>query len=154
MKELRGAASGVVMAPVEDCIQLFEAVDRYPTWYPEVVRDVEVLERDDQGRATRARTSLHVSYGPLVRSFRLLLAVGVERPRMVKLTRLAHDHSDQEQFEVVWRLQEEGGNTRIRLELDANLSVPRLVPLGGVGDAMAEGFVAAATKALDTNRSQ
>ena len=148
MKELRGAASGVVAAPVEACIQLLEAVERYPDWYREVVEEVEVRERDDQGRATQAQTTLHVSYGPVVRSFRLLLAVVVERPTTVTLTRIPHDRSDQEQFEVVWRLQDEGGNTRISLGLDANLSVPRFVPLGGAGDAMAEGFVAAATKAL------
>ena len=123
-------------------------MERYPSWYPEVVEEVEVRERDDQGRATRAQTTLHVSYGPLVRSFRLLLAVVVERPSTVKLTRIPHDRSDQERFEVLWRLAESGPGTRISLELDANLSVPRLVPLGGVGDAMAEGFVAAATKAL------
>ena len=148
MKELHGTASGAVAAPIENCIQFLEAVERYPTWYPEVVKEVEVRERDDQGRATRAQTTLHASYGPLVRTFRLLLAVVVERPRTVKLTRIPHDRSDQERFEVLWRLAESGPSTRIGLELDANLSVPRLVPLGGVGDAMAEGFVAAATKAL------
>jgi hypothetical protein len=148
MKELRGAAAGVVSVPAQEALKLLEAVDGYPTWYPEVVKEVEVVERDDQGRVTRARATLNVAYGPLARSFRLLLAVVVERPTMVRLTRIAHDRGDQEQFEVIWRLQEESGTTRIRLELEANLSVPRLVPLGGAGDAMAEGFVAAATKAL------
>jgi Polyketide cyclase / dehydrase and lipid transport len=157
MKELRGTATGLVAAPVEQCVRFFQAIDCYPSWYPEVVRELEVVERDDQGRPTRAHTALHISYGPLVRSLRLLLAVRVEQPSTVRLTRLRNEPSDPEQFEVVWRLAAEGGpaqkggkggNTRVRLELDANLSVPRLLPLGGVGDAMAEGFVGAAVRGL------
>ena len=40
------------------------------------------------------------------------------------------------------------GPTQIRLDLAANLDVPRFVPLGGVGDSMADGFVSAATREL------
>jgi Polyketide cyclase / dehydrase and lipid transport len=141
-------ATGFVAAPVEECIRFFEAVDRYPSWYPEVVRELEVVERDDRGRPTRVRAVLYMSYGPLARSFRLLLAIRVDSPRTVRLTRLRNEPSDREQFDVIWRLREEGGNTRVHLELDASLSVPRLVPIGGIGDAMAEGFVTAAIKDL------
>jgi hypothetical protein len=93
-----------------------------------------------------------VSYGPLVKDFNLLLAIRVERPGTVQLTRIPHAPSDQEAFQVTWRL-EDRGETGIRLDLAANLSVPRLVPLGGVGDAMAAGFVRAATRALDPRRA-
>jgi Polyketide cyclase / dehydrase and lipid transport len=70
MKKLHGTATEVVAAPLDQCLALLEAVDRYPTWYPEVVRDVEVLDRDPSGQPTRARTKLHVSRGPLVKDFR------------------------------------------------------------------------------------
>ena len=136
-------------APVEECLALLVAVDRYPSWYPEVVQEVEVVEVDVDGRPAKARTTLHVSHGPLLRDFHLLLAIRVERPGTVKLVRIPRDGSDQQRFDVTWRL-EDRGDTRIALELHANLSVPALVPLGRVGDAIAEGFVRAATRELST----
>ena len=60
MKRLQGSAASTVAAPIEACFELLEAVDGYPTWYPEVVREVEVIERGDGGRASKARTTLHV----------------------------------------------------------------------------------------------
>ena len=71
--------------------------------------------------------------------------VEVDRPHTVRLTRTPHHAKDHERFEVVWRLEEH----RISLELNANLDVPRLVPVGGIGESLAQGFVAAAIKALD-----
>lgn len=147
MKELRGSAAGVAAAPVEECVRFLRAVDRYPTWYHEVVRQVDVLERDGDGNPARARALLHVAVGPLVKDFDLVLAVTLADPRTVTLSRLPNDSGDQERFEVTWRL-EPGAATRMRLDIDAILSVPRLVPVGGVGDRMAEGFVTAARKAL------
>jgi ribosome-associated toxin RatA of RatAB toxin-antitoxin module len=152
MKELHGSASASVAAPIEACFALVEAVDRYPSWYPDVVRDAEIVGRDDEGHPTKTRATLHASVGPIVKDFRLLLAVTAERFSTVKLARIPHDSSDPERFEVIWRLQQ-GGETRIHLTLDANLSVPRLVPVGGIGDSMAAGFVAAAAAALSQARA-
>ncbi len=45
---------------------------------PEVVRRVEVVERGDDGTATKARTTLHVSQGPFNRDIDLLLSVQTE----------------------------------------------------------------------------
>ena len=143
MKELRGAASALVAAPLSQCLGLVEAVDEYPLWYPEVVRAVEVLERDAGGMPRRARTRLHVSAGPLSKDFDLLMAVTVEPPATVKLAKVG----GAAKFDVVWRLDERE-NTRIALELDASLDVPRFLPLGEVGNAVAQGFVAAATAEL------
>jgi hypothetical protein len=152
MKELLGSATGVVDVPVAECVEFLRAVDRYPTWHPNVVRSVEVLERDGDGHPTKAQAKLHVSVGPLNKDFNLTLAVTLEGPRTVKLTRVPHGPGDDERFEVTWRL-EEGGETRISLQLEANLSVPRIVPIGGIGDAMAAGFVTAATRALSASRA-
>jgi hypothetical protein len=69
----------------------------------------------------------------------------------VKLTRLADDPSPQ-QFDVTWQLGD-GGHTRIELYLHAKLRVPRFMPLGGIGNSMAEGFVAAASRELDSSGS-
>jgi hypothetical protein len=147
VKQLHGTASAAVAAPVEECLALLEAVDGYPRWYPEVVREVEVIETSDDGRPIKARTILHVSHGPVVKDFKLLLAISVKRPTMVKLARIPNDRSDRQRFEVTWRL-EDRGETSIRLALNADLPVPRFIPVGGIGDAIAEGFVHAATRAL------
>jgi hypothetical protein len=145
MKDLHGTAATVVAAPLDQCRTLFEAVDRYPTWYPEAVREVDVLERDSSGRPTKVRAKLHLARGPLVKDFNLVLAVVSEPPGTIRLTRIADSGSSQ--FGVTWRLREERG-TRIDLDLAASMPVPRFVPVGGVGDAIAEGFITAATRAL------
>lgn len=150
MKELTGSASATTPASSEACVALLRAVDRYPDWYPEVVKSVEVLERDDLGHPTKARTKLHVQHGPITRDFDLTMDVLVDPPQgTVKLSRVPHEPADGEKFEVNWKV--DGAATRtVRLDLAANLNVPRFVPIGGVGDAMASGFVSAATRALSS----
>ncbi len=126
---------------------LLEAIDGYPTWTPDVVKEAEVLERDFDGHPTRARAKLHVERGPLTRDFNLLFEVDVDPGATVALRRVPHEASDKERFDVTWRLSG-GHSTRIELQLAANLNVPRFVPLGGVGDAMAADLVSAARRAL------
>ena len=143
MKELRGAAHTIVTAPLAQCLALVEAVDEYPVWYPDVVREVDVLERDARGRPTRAQTKLHLSAGPVTKDFDLLMAVTVEPPATVKLAKVGGSAK----FDVIWRLSD-GESTRIELQLDANLDVPRFLPLGDVGNSVAQGFVSAASAEL------
>jgi ribosome-associated toxin RatA of RatAB toxin-antitoxin module len=144
MKELSGRAASAVGASQEECFSFARDVEAYPSWYPEVVRAVNVLERDASGAATRVRTDLHLSQGPLKRDFEVTMAVDAHRPDSVRLTRIPHDAGDEERFEVAWAFAER----RIQLELNATLPVPRLIPLGGIGNAVAEGFVAAAVRRL------
>lgn len=148
MKELHGTATAHTGAPPQQCLELLSAVERYPSWYPEVVRRVEVVERRSDGTAARAHVILHLAQGPLVRDFELLLAVEVEPQRSVRLVRIPHDDRDPEAFSVTWRVSAAELGAKIDLALDANLSVPRLVPLGGIGNTMAAGFVQAAARAL------
>jgi len=126
---------------------LLEAIERYPSWAPDVVREAEVLERAAGGHPTKARTKLHVERGPLTRDFNLLLDVKVDPAGRIELKRVPHEPSDKERFDVIWRV-DGGPSTKIVLELSANLDVPRFVPLGDVGDAMAGQLVSAATRAL------
>ncbi len=149
MKALHGAASASPAVSIERCLEFLAAVDQYPQWYPDVVRRVAIVERGEDGRAKSAQTSLHVAHGPLVKDFELLLAVDVEPPGTVALRRIAHGASDQQRFAVTWRLRGEAHGTRLALELEADLSVPRLLPVGGVGDAIAAGFVRAAVDELE-----
>lgn len=131
------------------CLSLLEAVDRYPSWHPTVVREAEVLERDGQGHPTKVRAKLHVERGPLTKDFDLTMAASVDPAGVVKMTRISHGPSDRERFDVTWRVGHgEGAGSQIRLDLAANLSVPGFLPLGGVGDSLAGGFVDAAVRAL------
>jgi hypothetical protein len=147
MKELTGSASATTAASQAEAIALLEAIDAYPRWAGDVVKQAEVLERDGAGHPTRARTRLHVERGPLTRDFNLLFDVKVDPSGAVALSRIPHEGSDKERFDVTWKVRG-AQSTRIELVLAANLDVPRLVPLGGVGDSMAADLVSAATRAL------
>ena len=147
MKELTGSASGTTSATPEQAMALLEDIDRYPTWDPEVIKEAEVLERDPQGHPTKARCKLHVERGPLTRDFNLIMSVLVDPSGTIKLTRIPNEPGDAERFDVTWRVGG-GPSTRIGLDLAALLSVSRLVPLGGVGDSLAQGLVSAARRAL------
>jgi Polyketide cyclase / dehydrase and lipid transport len=147
MKELHARAGTPVNASAAMAMALLEAIDGYPRWYPEGVRTAEILERDSGGRPTQVQAVLHVATGPLTRDFHLTLAVTRPEPGSLRLTRVPHDSRDQERFTVTWRVSETSG-VRVELSLDANLSVPRLVPVGGVGESIAKGFLDAAARAL------
>jgi ribosome-associated toxin RatA of RatAB toxin-antitoxin module len=147
MKDLHGTARTPVPASPERCIALFEAVEAYPSWYPDVVQEATVLEREDDGRPRRVQATLHVARGPITKDFHLVLAVVSDRRSEVKLTRVKQPGSGSEGFEATWHVTNPGG-TEIGLNLVASLDVPRFLPVGGIGDAMAEGFVAAAAGQL------
>jgi hypothetical protein len=145
MKELRGQASATVTVAKDECLRFLAAVDGYPEWYPEAVREAQVLERDSDGNPAVARAKLHISRGPLVRDFDLTMAVRIDPAGTVTLDRIATGHGDRERFIVTWSLDAE---SRLSVELDANLSVPRMMPLGGLADSIATGFLEAAVDAL------
>src|ERR1700733_12918239 len=149
MKELTGSASATTVATPAQAIALLEAIEGYPSWAPDVVKEAEVLERDAGGHPTKARTKLHVDRGPLTRDFNLLFDVKVDPAGRIALSRVPHEPSDGERFNVTWRV-DGGTSTRIALQLDANLNVPRFMPLGDVGDATAQQLVSAATRALQS----
>jgi hypothetical protein len=149
MKHLHGAAESSVSVPIEECLELLEALEGYPSWYADVVREVTVVESGDDGLPLKAETKLHLSYGPVSRDLDLLLAVKVHRPDSVRLTHVPRGRSSGTSFDATWRLESDG-DTRLTLELDATMPVPRLVPLGGVGDAFATGFMQAAVGELES----
>lgn len=148
MKTLHGAATGPVAASAEQCLALLADVERYPSWYPDVVRRVDVLESGADGHAELVEVLLRVAHGPLAREFDLTMAVEVCPPVAVRLSRIPHGPSDREEFAVIWRIEEDRGEVRLQVELEASLAVPRLLPLGGIGNAVAEGFLAAAADSL------
>ena len=149
MKHLQGVARATVEVPIEECLAFLSALEEYPSWYPDVVREVTVLESADDKLPLRAETKLHLAYGPVSRDLDLLLAVRVRRPGLVHLTHVSRGPSSGASFDATWRLEDHAG-TDLQLELDATMPVPRLVPLGGVGDAFAAGFMKAAVGRLQS----
>jgi hypothetical protein len=145
-RQFHGEAAEVVAAPLEECFALLAAVDRYPGWCPDVVRDVDVLERGPEGHPSRVRMGIHIVRGALVREFNLFLAIVIETPGIVRLTRVT-DHPTNQEFNATWLLSPAGG-TRLALELEATLRVPRFIPADGVADAIAAAFVSAASRVL------
>ena len=150
MKELGGTASAEVSASPEECVALLKDLERYPSWYPEVVRRVEVVRPAEGERSAQARTTLHLGIGPVRRDFNLLMEVNNVGGRVVRLSRVGHGSGDSEELSATWRIAEgpPGGATRITVEVLARLDVPRLLPLSGIGDAVARDFVSAAARAL------
>ena len=148
-REFHGEAAEVVTASVEDCFALLAEVDRYPEWCPDLVREAEVLDRGADGQPTSVRMTIHIARGALVREFNLFLAIVVEPPGTVKLTRVT-DHPTNQEFNATWMLRP-AGSTRVALELDAKLRVPWYIRAGGIGDAIAEAFVSAACMRLATS---
>ena len=149
MKHLHGVAQAAVGVPIEECHAFLAALEAYPSWYPDVVREVEVIESGDDGLPLRAETKLHLSYGPVSRDLALLLAVRVRTPGLVELAHVPRGTSSGASFDATWRLEDRAG-TQLELELDATMPVPRLVPLAGVGDAYAAGFMKAAVARLES----
>jgi ribosome-associated toxin RatA of RatAB toxin-antitoxin module len=148
MKDLHGTASSPVAASAAEAYALVLAVEDYPRWYPEVVKEVQVTERTPDGSPSHGRAKLAVAYGPLARDFDLTLQIEASEPERVVLRRIPHEPSDPERFQVTWTI----GEGAITVSLDARLSVPRLLPVGGIGEAMASGFVEAAARALSRTR--
>lgn len=149
MKHLDASAAGSTAADPQRAVELLADVEAYPQWYPDVVRSIAVLERDLDGAARRVRATLRAAVGPVTRDLGLTLEV-IRGADTVTLRRLTEEASDGERFAVEWQVTPgAAGGTGLHLHLDASLEVPRLMPIGGVGDALANGFVDAAVRRLD-----
>ena len=75
MKQLSATATGVAATPIERCYEHLLDVERYPQWYPDGAKKVEVLARDDAGAATQVDAVLAAVAGPLRKEFPVRLAV-------------------------------------------------------------------------------
>ena len=150
MRRLSGHAEAVCDAPTAEVFELLRALEGYPSWAVGLVRRVEVLERDRAGAPTRALATLRVAIGPLPMSLELTVALSAEPCDRVTLRRLPNDPHDDETFVAMWQIdQRRPSATTIRLEIEAGLDIPRLVPLGDTGDRLARELVEAAAAAAE-----
>jgi hypothetical protein len=147
MKELAATAAASTKAPLEHCFALVSAIDQYPSWYPATVTAAEVTERDGAGLPSRALVDLHVAHGVLVRDFHLDVSVQARPLESLTMSRIRRGSEDRERLSVAWALAG-GQRTRVEVRMQASLSIPRFVPVGGVAESLADGFLAAALAAL------
>ena len=147
MKQLQGSASTEIELPLDDCFALLASIDRYPAWF-EVVREVEILDREPDGRPRLARVELYVPQSPFGTDFSLTVAVQADRPAAMQFTKLPNGPADEDRLEITWRMRENGW-TEIEFEFDAVISfVPGYLPVGAAGDVIAEAILDAATNAF------
>ncbi len=149
MKNLYAIADGTTSASLERCFELLAAIEDYPRWYPSGIVSAESLAHDDAGLPTRARAILFLGHGPLVKQFPLDLSVITRHLDSVELHRLPEHPRDDETLSVAWKLSGDGRVRRIEVEMRARLAVPRFLPVGGMADSLARGFLEAAIGALD-----
>jgi ribosome-associated toxin RatA of RatAB toxin-antitoxin module len=147
MKQLSATASATTPASLQRCFELVSAIDQYPTWYPAGVSAADVTERDADGIPTRAHVDLHVAHGILVRDFSLNVAVLTRKFESVQIHRILSRAGDREEFAVAWALSGDQ-QTQIEVRMHANLSIPGFLPVGGVAESVANGFLEAALRAL------
>jgi uncharacterized membrane protein len=148
MKHLDGRASGVVHAPLATCFAVLEAVEHYPAWSGEFIREVDVLARDDAGRPQRAHVVVHIAHSPVGKEFEFDAEVTTTASHTIALTRVPGTAADPGRFSLLWSLRE-GDGTRIELALSAQVSfLPRFLPLPGVGDKVAGTLLSAAVREL------
>jgi hypothetical protein len=149
MKHLDGRAGAVVTAPIAMCFSLLEAVERYPSWCGEFIREVSAVERGDDGLPARAHVVVYVAQSPFGKRFEFDARIRIEAPRAVYLSRLPNSAEDRDRFSLSWSLTEDGERSNLGLEFSAAVSfLPSVLPLPGVGDLIAGALLDAAVRKL------
>jgi ribosome-associated toxin RatA of RatAB toxin-antitoxin module len=149
MKELNASASGTTQTSIDACYERLLDVGSYPQWYPDGVKQVEVLARDEAGTPTLIDAVLNAVAGPIRKQFEVRLAVEPTRPSRVALARVPDDRGDHEMLTITWLLRESGaGQTEITVEMGARLDVPMFLPIDPVAREVANGFLQAAIAAV------
>ena len=148
MKDLAASASGRTAASTDAAYALLSDFESYPVWFPEGVKEIEVTERDADGHPSRLNTTLQTTSGPIQREFRLHMGVTLRPPELVELHRVPHEDRDSEAMTVSWHLTS-GPQTLVEVRMNARLSVPGFLPVGGLVQGMADRFLQAALRQLD-----
>jgi len=112
--------SAEIAATPQACFDALTDFERLPDWQG-AVRDVEVLERDAQGRGTVVEYVVDAR----LRTVRYRLRQIYDEPRRLASEYLGGDFRD---FCGEWRLEPVGGGRRTRAELDLRIDPGRFVP--------------------------
>lgn len=100
MADLTGTRSAEIAAPRERCFAIAADLDHVPEWHG-AMTDVEVLERDADGRAALVESEIDAS----VTKVRMRLRFSYEEPVGVTWTR---ESGDLRSLDGAWRFEERG----------------------------------------------
>ena len=113
MGKITGERSVEIAAPIERCFEIAADVERAPEWQGSL-RDVEVLERDGDGRAELAETESDAK----VKTVRAVLRFSYEEPTGI---RWVQEKGDTKSLVGWWTLEDlGGGRTRATYALEAD----------------------------------
>ncbi|MGZ4195512.1 MAG: SRPBCC family protein [Solirubrobacteraceae bacterium] len=101
MSDLGGTRSIEIAAPVKRCFAIAADLDRVPEWHG-AMKQVEVLERDDDGRATLVQSDLDAT----VARVRVRLRFSYDEPQCVQWMR---EGGDLQSLVGSWRFEDHGG---------------------------------------------
>lgn len=123
--------SADIDAPPRACFDALTDFERLPEWQ-RAVREVRVLERDEQGRGTVVEYAVDAKF----KTVRYRLRQIYEEPHRLASEYLGGDFRD---FSGEWRFQPLDGGGRTHAELDLRIDPGRFVPgplRGAIADAV------------------
>jgi uncharacterized membrane protein len=110
---IKGDRSVEIDAPIERCFEIAADIQGAPEWQGSL-QDVEVLERDDEKRATLVETKSDAK----VKSVRALLRFSYEQPTRIEWVQ---EKGDTKSLKGWWDLEDlGGGRTRATYALEAD----------------------------------
>jgi ribosome-associated toxin RatA of RatAB toxin-antitoxin module len=116
MADLEGTRTLDIDAPPERCFSIAADLDNVPEWHG-AMKNVEILERDSEGRATLVNAELDAS----VTRVTLRLRFSYDEPSGVRWTR---DGGDLKSLDGTWRFEPLDGN-RTRATYSLEIGVGR-----------------------------
>ena len=142
MANIRGERTVEIDAPVQRCYEIAADVEHAPEWQGSL-KDVEVLERDGQGRATRVETESDAK----VRTVRARLLFSYTEPTRIDWEQ---EKGDVKSLHGWWQLDDLGdGRTRATYGLDADPGrVLGLLLRGPVQDSVRDFLLGGAAEGL------
>ena len=142
MANIRGERTVEIDAPLQRCYEIAADVEHAPEWQGSL-KDVEVLERDGQGRATRVETESDAK----VRTVRARLLFSYTEPTRIDWEQ---EKGDVKSLHGWWQLDDLGdGRTRATYGLDADPGrVLGLLLRGPVQDSVRDFLLGGAAEGL------
>jgi uncharacterized membrane protein len=109
---IRGERSVEIEAPIERCFEIAADIENAPEWQGSL-KDVEVLEKDADGRAELVETKSDAK----VKTVRARLRFSYEEPTRITWTQ---EKGDTKSLEGWWDLEDLGGRTRATYGLEVD----------------------------------
>jgi uncharacterized membrane protein len=143
MANIRGERSVEIDAPLQRCYDIAADLDHAPEWQ-ESLKDVEVLERDGEGRATLVETESDAK----VKRVRARLRFRYDPPGRIDWEQ---ERGDVKSLHGWWTFEDLGGHTRATYGLDADPGrILGMLLRGPVEDTVRDFLLGGAAEGLKT----